>query len=113
MRSRTSDVSKNGRRQKPTEKRSGDEKNRRRMEEQRAQRSEDLMRTLVATLAKREPRRPRTEFGIDSPKLTKLTLSDDIEFTEPESRAVEVRICRDEVYSNEATLLEQVQLYVQ
>ena len=37
------------------------------------------MRTLVATLAEREPRRPRTEFGIDSPKLTKLTLSDDIE----------------------------------
>ena len=33
--------------------------------------------------------------------------------TEPESGAVEVRICRDEVYSNEATLLEQVQLYVQ
>ena len=34
-------------------------------------------------------------------------------FTEPESGAVEVRICRDEVYSNEATLLEQVDLYVQ
>ena len=34
-------------------------------------------------------------------------------FTEPEKRAVEVRICRDEVYSNEATLLEQVQLYIQ
>ena len=34
-------------------------------------------------------------------------------FTEPESGAVEVRICRDEVYSNEATLLEQVELYVQ
>ena len=51
----------------------------RRMKEQRAQRSEDLMRTLVATLAEREPRRPRTEFGIDSPELTKLTLSDDIE----------------------------------
>ena len=49
------------------------------MEEQRAQRSEDLMRTIVATLAEREPRRPRTEFGIDSPKLTKLTFLDDIE----------------------------------
>ena len=34
-------------------------------------------------------------------------------FTEPESGAVEVRICHDEVYSNEATLLEQVELYVQ
>ena len=41
----------------------------RRMEEQRTQRSEDLMRTLVATLAEREPRRPRTEFGIDSPEV--------------------------------------------
>ena len=48
------------------------------VEEQRTQRSEDLMRTLVATLAEREPRRPRTEFAIDSPKLTKLTLSDNI-----------------------------------
>ena len=34
-------------------------------------------------------------------------------FTEPEEGAVEVRICRDEVYSNEATLLDQVQLYIQ
>ena len=34
-------------------------------------------------------------------------------FTEPEGGAVEVRICRDEAYSNEATLLEQVQLYIQ
>ena len=34
-------------------------------------------------------------------------------FTGPEKGAVEVRICRDEVYSNEATLLEQVQLYIQ
>ena len=34
-------------------------------------------------------------------------------FTEPEGGAVEVRICSDEVYSNEATLLEQVQLYIQ
>ena len=34
-------------------------------------------------------------------------------FTEPEDGAVEVRICRDEPYSNEATLLEQVQLYIQ
>ena len=33
--------------------------------------------------------------------------------TEPESGAVEVRICRDEPYSNEATLVEQVELYVQ
>ena len=34
-------------------------------------------------------------------------------FTEPEKGAVEVRICRNEPYSNEATLLEQVQLYIQ
>ena len=34
-------------------------------------------------------------------------------FTEPESGAVEVRICRDKVYSNETTLLEQVELYIQ
>ena len=34
-------------------------------------------------------------------------------FTEPEMGAVEVRICRDEAYYNEATLLEQVQLYIQ
>ena len=37
------------------------------------------MRTLAASLAEWEPRRPRTEFGVDSLKLTKLTLSDDIE----------------------------------
>ena len=29
-----------------------------------------------------------------------------------ENRVVEVRICRDEVYSNEATLLEQVAMYI-
>ena len=34
-------------------------------------------------------------------------------FTEPESGAVEVRICHDQEYSDEATLLEQVELYVQ
>ena len=34
-------------------------------------------------------------------------------FTEPEKGAVEVRICRNQDYSNEATLLEQVQLYIQ
>ena len=34
-------------------------------------------------------------------------------FTEHEKGAVEVRICRDEVYSNEATLLEQIQLHIQ
>ena len=34
-------------------------------------------------------------------------------FTEPEQGAVEMRICRDEAYSNEATPLEQVELYVQ
>ena len=34
-------------------------------------------------------------------------------FTEPEKGAVEVRICRDESYINEATLLEQIQLYNQ
>lgn len=49
------------------------------MEEQRAQRSVDLTRTFVATLAKREPQRPRTEFRMNSPKLTKLTLLDGIE----------------------------------
>ena len=51
----------------------------RRREEERARRSEEIMRTLAASLAEREPRRPRTEFGVDSLKLTKLTLSDDIE----------------------------------
>jgi len=35
------------------------------------------------------------------------------QFTEPEKGAVEVRICQDEPYANEATLLEQVQLYIQ
>ena len=34
-------------------------------------------------------------------------------FTEPEKGAIEVRICCDEAYSNEATLLEQVQLHIQ
>ena len=34
-------------------------------------------------------------------------------FTEPENGAMEVRICRNEIYSNEAILLEQVQLYIQ
>ena len=34
-------------------------------------------------------------------------------FTEPEGGAVEVRICHDQEYSNEATLLELVQLYIQ
>ena len=34
-------------------------------------------------------------------------------FIEPEGRAVEARICRDEPYSNEAILLENVQLYIQ
>ena len=34
-------------------------------------------------------------------------------FTEPEKGAVEVRICHDEGYRNEATLIELVQLYVQ
>ena len=51
----------------------------RRREEERARRSEEIMRTLTASLAEREPRRPRTEFGVDLLKLTKLTLSDDIE----------------------------------
>ena len=49
------------------------------MEEERARRSEEIMRTLAASLAEREPQRLRTEFGVDSLKLTKLTLSDDIE----------------------------------
>jgi len=35
------------------------------------------------------------------------------QFTDPEKGAVEVRICQDEPYANEATLLEQVQLYIQ
>ena len=34
-------------------------------------------------------------------------------FSEPEKGAVEMRICRNEGYSNEATPLEQVELYVQ
>ena len=34
-------------------------------------------------------------------------------FTVPENGAVEVRICRDESYSNEATLLKQVAMYIQ
>ena len=34
-------------------------------------------------------------------------------FTEPEGGAVEVRICRNEAYSNEAILVEQVELYIQ
>ena len=34
-------------------------------------------------------------------------------FVEAKDGAVEVRICRDEVYSNEATLMEQVELYIQ
>ena len=34
-------------------------------------------------------------------------------FTEPESGTVEVRICRDEAYSNEGILLKKVVLYVQ
>jgi len=34
-------------------------------------------------------------------------------FTEPESGAVEVRICHNQEYADEATLLEQVELYVQ
>ena len=37
------------------------------------------MRTIAASLAERDPRRPRHDFGVDSLKLTKLTLSDDIE----------------------------------
>ena len=41
------------------------------MEEERAQRSKEIMRNLVATLAERKPRRPRTE---DSLKFTKLTV---------------------------------------
>ena len=46
------------------------------MEEERARRSEEIMRNLVATLAGQEPQRSRTDFGVDS---LKLTLSDDIE----------------------------------
>ena len=38
-----------------------------------------MMRTLINTLAEREPRRPRADLGVDLLKLTKLTLSDDIE----------------------------------
>ena len=34
---------------------------------------------LAAPLAECEPRRPRTKFGVNSLKLTKLTLSDDTE----------------------------------
>ena len=49
------------------------------MEEERAQRSEEIMRKLAAPLAECEPRTPRTKFEVDSLKLTKLTLSDDTE----------------------------------
>ena len=49
------------------------------MEEERARRSEELIRKIATSLAEREPRRPRHEFRVDSLKLTKLTLSDDIE----------------------------------
>ena len=45
---------------------------------ERASRSEEMMRTLINTLAEREPRRPRADLGVDMLKLTKLTLSDDI-----------------------------------
>ena len=51
----------------------------RRIEEERAQKSEEIMRTLAASLAERKHRRPRTEFGVDSLKLFKLTWLDDIE----------------------------------
>ena len=61
------------------EKRKRYEEEWRHMEEERARRSEVIMRNLVATLTEREPRRPRTDFGAHSLKLTKLTLSDDIE----------------------------------
>ena len=37
------------------------------------------MGTLAASLAEREPQRPRTEFGVVLLKLTKLILSDNIE----------------------------------
>ena len=49
------------------------------MKEERALRSEELMRTIAASLAEREPQRPRHEFRVGSLKLTKLTLLDDIE----------------------------------
>ena len=49
------------------------------MEEERAQKSEKLMRTIVTYLAEREPQRPRHELGVDSLKLTKLTLSNEFE----------------------------------
>ena len=50
-----------------------------RMEEERVWRSEELMRTIAALLAEREPWRTRHKFKVDSLKLTELTLSDDIE----------------------------------
>lgn len=40
------------------------------MEEERARRLEEMMRTLVATLVEREFRVHRTKLGIDSLKLT-------------------------------------------
>ena len=48
-------------------------------EEERACRSKELMGTIATSLAERKPQRPRHEFGVDSLKLTKLTLSGDIE----------------------------------
>ena len=44
-----------------------------------APRSEEIIRILVANLAEREPQRSRTKFGKNSLKLTKFTLSNDIE----------------------------------
>ena len=49
------------------------------MEEGRARRSQELMRTIDASLVERKPRRTRHEFRVALLKLTKLTLPDDIE----------------------------------
>ena len=55
------------------------EEERRQIEEVRSRWSEKIMRTLATSLTELERRRRRTEFGVDSLKLPKLTLSDDIE----------------------------------
>ena len=44
----------------------------RRKEEERAQRSKEIIRTLAASSAECEPQRPRTKFGVNSLKLTDI-----------------------------------------
>ena len=48
------------------------------MDEEGARRSEEVMKTLISTLAEREPLRPKADLGVDLLNLTKLMLSNDI-----------------------------------